>query len=326
MKTYELKLIDGGRGVFRVSVVKDPAVESNLIFFNKESKEDVEHFVKDEEERVIYSVAMRPNKMIFRKNINGEPAQVYYTSETVKQAQENYFRNHGNLTTNINHSEHTTAQGIFPFESWVVKNSANDKSKELGLETIDGDWVMGYKVDNDEIWNKFIKTGLLDGLSIEATHIKHELIPETKMSKEKEELELEKERSFWDTLFGFSKQKIESFEKEKEEEKPIELVVEEKPEKPEEPKKEEEMVEEETPDVSNDLQAKINSLESENEALKTELATLRAEKVESEEKLQTMKKQTPASKHVIDAPIVHKKDYNEMNNFEKLKFNRENKF
>lgn len=323
MKTYELKLIKGGKGVFRVSVVKDGAVEADIVKFSKEEN-DVLTFA-DEDKQIIYSVAMRPNKLIYRKDINGEPANVFYTEETVEEAQINYFRNKGNTETNINHSEHVNAQGIFPFESWVVKDPESDKSKSLGLQTFKGDWVMGYKVDNDSIWNDYIKTGKLDGLSIEATHIKHELIPDFEMTKDEQKIQ-EEEKSFWEKLFGFSKQKVESFQEEDEpkEEEPVEVPAE-MAEK--EPKTEEVPVEEpkkEEPDTSWEeeksvLEAKIANLEEEN-------AKLKAEKVEAETKLETMSKQIPSAKPIKNTPPTQKtKSYAEMSNFEKLKFNRENK-
>lgn len=171
MKRYELKLIEGGKGIFKVSVVKDPAIESTLVYFSADSKE--KHFFTDQEKKVIYSIVMRPNIDIFRKNINGEPATIFYTPETVEQAQINYFRNNGNSATNINHSSLADAEGIFPFESWIVSDAKTDRAVNFGLDVKVGDWVMGHKVDNDELWSEHIKTGKLDGLSIEATNINY---------------------------------------------------------------------------------------------------------------------------------------------------------
>ena len=182
MKRYELKLVEGGLGVFKVSVVKDPAIEQTLVHFSAE-KEEVSYFT-DQEKKVIYSVVMRPNMDIFRKNVNGEPANVYYTEETVEQAQINYFRQNGNKATNINHSELADAEGIFPFESWIVADPETDRASNFGLDVQKGDWVMGLKVDNDELWEEHIKTGKLDGFSVEATNINYELKEDVTMKKD----------------------------------------------------------------------------------------------------------------------------------------------
>jgi hypothetical protein len=165
MKIYELIFSDDSKGCFRVSLVKDPAVEATLVKFSTE-KPDQPLFFANEEKRVIYAVAMRPNKLIFRKEVNGEPANVFYTAETIERLQQNYFKQQGNVGTNVNHEDENTS-GIFPFESFIVKDDGLYTKETIGLETIKGDWVMAFKIDNDEVWEE-CKKGNLDGLSIEA--------------------------------------------------------------------------------------------------------------------------------------------------------------
>ena len=86
MKVYEITFNDE----HKVSFVKSPAIESTLLKFSDEENETL-YFANDEKQ-VIYSVAMIPNKMIFRKNIKGEPANVFYTAETIEKFQQDYFR------------------------------------------------------------------------------------------------------------------------------------------------------------------------------------------------------------------------------------------
>ncbi len=163
-KVYELVFSNESKGCFRVSLVKDPAVESTLVKFSKEQEQ--KFFFFNDEKRIIYSVAMRPNKLIHRNNVNGEPADVFYTEQTIESLQQNYFKQQGNSGTNVNHEDNNTP-GIFPFESWIVKDPASDKSTLMGLETQKGDWVMAFKIENDQVWED-CKNGNLDGLSIEA--------------------------------------------------------------------------------------------------------------------------------------------------------------
>lgn len=169
MKKYELIFSEENKiGCFRVSLVKDPAVEATLIKFSSDEKP---LFFVNEEKRIIYSVAIRPNKLIFRSHVpagdlSAPPAYVYYTPETVERLQQNYFRQQGNKGTNIQHEDKNT-EGIYPIESWIVSDPETDKSKAIGLETMAGDWVMAFKIDNDDVWQQ-VKEGNLDGLSVEA--------------------------------------------------------------------------------------------------------------------------------------------------------------
>jgi hypothetical protein len=42
-----------------------------------------------------------------------------------------------------------------------------DKSAAYGLNDVVGTWYVAMKVDNDEIWNEYVKTGRVKGFSIE---------------------------------------------------------------------------------------------------------------------------------------------------------------
>ena len=163
MKRYELKYTKGEEGVFRMSTVESPAIKSQLVMFDDEQK--LLEF-QDDEKQVIYSVAMRPNMLIPRKDINGEPAMVFYTEETVADLQQNFFKNNSHNGATINHDK-IIRNDMYAFESWIVQDPEKDKATLLGMAVEKGDWVLGQKVDNKEVWAD-IKAGKLTGFSIEA--------------------------------------------------------------------------------------------------------------------------------------------------------------
>jgi len=163
MKKYELKYTKGEDGVFCMSTVENPATKTQLVMFDDEMK--AMQF-QDDEKRIIYSVAMRPNMLIPRKDINGEPAMVFYTEETVSDLQQNFFKNNSHNGATINHDKNLR-KDMYAFESWIVQDPEKDKATSLGLQVQKGDWVMAQKVDNPEVWED-IKKGKLTGFSIEA--------------------------------------------------------------------------------------------------------------------------------------------------------------
>ena len=163
MKRYELKYTKGETGVFRMSTVESPAIKSQLVMFDDEMA--LLEF-KDDEKQVIYSVAMRPNMLIPRKDINGEPAMVFYTEETVSDLQQNFFKNNSHNGATINHDKKVRSD-MYAFESWIVQDPEKDKATLLGMSVQKGDWVLGQKIDNAEVWAD-VKSGKLTGFSIEA--------------------------------------------------------------------------------------------------------------------------------------------------------------
>lgn len=332
MKTYELIYPDGGIGVFKVSLVKNPAVETTLMKFSSEEK----MYFSNEEKRVVYAPAMIPNKMIFRNNIQGEPANVFYTAETIEKLQQNYFRNKGNFSTNLDHADNNI-EGVFPFESWIVQNKEIDKSKDMGFDVPNGTWMMGHKIDNDSVWNDYIKTGKIDGLSIEASLLhKEQLINKVNMSKLDAVIEAIKQvfsAEEAETVVETTEVEMAEDKKEDSEEAPIEDANKEAEtleEMVDEPAVEEAVDSEEVATEAEGVD--VEELKAENEALKAELASVKeelakseADKVKAETDLTKMAKETPAAVAIKNAPKEVSKKYEEMSNFEKLKFNRENK-
>ena len=170
MKKYELKYTKGDTGVFRMSTVESPATKTMLVMFDDEL---AAMEFQDDDKQIIYSVAMRPNMAIPRKSVYGEPAMVFYSEETVSDLQQNFFKNNSHNGATINHDK-KVRDDIYFFESWIVVDPEKDKATSLGLEVKMGDWILGQKVDNPEVWAD-IKTGKLKGLSIEA-HLEPVLI------------------------------------------------------------------------------------------------------------------------------------------------------
>jgi len=293
MKRYELKYTKGETGVFRMSTVEAPAIGTTLVMFDDETK--LLEFA-DDEKQIIYSVAMRPNINIPRKNINGEPAMVFYTEDTVVGLQQNFFKNNSHNGVTINHDKNIR-NDIYAFESWIVQDPEKDKATLLGMSVEKGDWVLGQKVDNPEVWQK-IKNKELQGFSIEA--YLEPILTNTTIEMTVEEVDARIKLAF-----------------ETEEEKALKLKEEEEKVKmkevaPEEPKAEPVDVEA--------LKTKISELETENNDLKAKLAEYELKETEMSNQLTEMKSEIEKGlKPQTDAP---KKKYEEMSNLEKAKFNR----
>ena len=58
-------------------------------------------------------------------------------------------------------------EGLSLVESWIVEDKVHDKSVKYGMDLPLGSWVGSVKVNNDQIWNEFVKTGKVKGFSIE---------------------------------------------------------------------------------------------------------------------------------------------------------------
>jgi len=302
MKKYELKYTKGEDGVFCMSTVENPATKTQLVMFDDEMK--AMQF-QDDEKRIIYSVAMRPNMLIPRKDINGEPAMVFYTEETVSDLQQNFFKNNSHNGATINHDKNLR-KDMYAFESWIVEDPEKDKATSLGLQVQKGDWVMAQKVDNPEVWED-IKKGKLTGFSIEA-YLEPVLTNENiEMTKEEVDARIK-------AVIQMTAE--EDAAKKKEEEDAAAAEAEKV-----------KMAEGDPVPPADDLQKKVDELTAENIALKAKLAELEVKEIDMSAEIAAAKKVAvemgaEIAKGIKPDGNAPKKKYEEMSNVEKVKFNR----
>jgi len=155
---------DRENGLDIISFVSDPAIQSNFQYFSKQKKK-VEFKATDNEKRIVTGPAMIPNQEIIRLDAQDKPYFVFFTPETVEKCQESFAKFGKTKSTNLEHSESNLTDTTV-VESWIVNDSENDKSNSLGFDVPKGTWMISYKVDNDEVWEK-VKNGEALGFSIE---------------------------------------------------------------------------------------------------------------------------------------------------------------
>lgn len=161
---------DKENGLDIISFVSAPAIEKDFMHFNKEVKE-FKFKSTDEEKRIVTGACMIPNQEILRLDAEGKPYFVFFTEDTVAKAQEVFAKYGKTKATNFEH-EDSTLEGATVIESWIVKDSKNDKSNALGFDVPINTWMVSYKVDNDELWEK-VKNGEVNGFSIEGVFSKN---------------------------------------------------------------------------------------------------------------------------------------------------------
>lgn len=147
-------------GVEAISVVEFPAIEENFIALNQQ----LQLAKVDEEKRILMGAALIPNKNIYRRNGEDE-YYIFFSDATVKKASELFLMNSNQNNATLEHQKKINDLSVV--ESWIVEDTEMDKSKKYGLNAPVGTWMVSMKVNNDTIWNDFVKTGKVKGFSIE---------------------------------------------------------------------------------------------------------------------------------------------------------------
>lgn len=152
---------DDKPGVFAISLVDEPAIESDFVAL---SKQKVEMKVHDEDQRIAVGLILIPDKKIYRKDEDGYEYNILFSKDTVKKASELYLKRMRQHNTTEQHKDIIT--DVFLAQSWIVEDPEMDKINLFGIEAPKGSWAGVMKVENDEVWAR-VKEGKMLGFSIE---------------------------------------------------------------------------------------------------------------------------------------------------------------
>ena len=163
MKIIELILDEEQEesGIDAISIVESPAIESDFVALNNQ---EIKLAELDKEKKILLGALLIPNKPIYRNGEEGD-YYIFFSKETIVKASQMYLKNGYQNNSTLEHKD--TLKGLTLVESWIVEDEVNDKSRKYGLDVPVGTWMGAVKVNNDEIWNEYVKSGKVKGFSIE---------------------------------------------------------------------------------------------------------------------------------------------------------------
>jgi hypothetical protein len=180
---YELVIEDENIDeVFAISLVEEPAIESNFVFFDKEK---VNFASVNGEKRLVMGPILIPDKQILRIDGEGKEYEVFFKPSTVRRLSQMYLERKYNDSATIEHEK--KVKGLTLVESWIVDNKFQDKSKAYGFQVPEGSWMGTFLVDKspegNKIWDDYVKTGKVKGFSIEGL-FSHNLVAAAKIEEQ----------------------------------------------------------------------------------------------------------------------------------------------
>jgi hypothetical protein len=163
MEVIELYIDENNEfsGIEAISVVENPAIEEDFIALKKH---EVQLAEVDTEKRILMGAALVPNKKIYRTN-GDEEYYIFFSEDTVRKASELFLSRGKQNNSTLEHD--VQLSGMSVVESWIVEDTTKDKSRKYDLNVPVGTWMVSVKVNNDQIWEEFVKSGKVKGFSIE---------------------------------------------------------------------------------------------------------------------------------------------------------------
>jgi len=183
-------------GVDAVSLVEYPAIEENFVAL----KEQITLAEVDKEKHILMGAALVPQKPIYRKN-GDEEFYIFFSKETIEKVSQLFLKNSKHKNATMEHEYQLTDMTIV--ESWIVEDAVHDKSRKFGMEVPVGTWMVSMKVEDDSVWNDYVKTGKVKGFSIEGYFAdRYQMSEEDRLINEIKEIIMREEKSVYKALFS----------------------------------------------------------------------------------------------------------------------------
>ena len=148
-------------GIEAISIVENPAIEENFLALKSD---EIKLAEVNKEKKILMGALLIPNKPIYRK-AGADEYYIYFSKDTVEKASQLYLKNGNQNNSTLEHKHELS--GLTLVESWIVEDTKFDKSRKYGLDVPVGTWMGAVKVNNDDVWNEYVKTGKVKGFSIE---------------------------------------------------------------------------------------------------------------------------------------------------------------
>lgn len=172
-------------GMITISLVDEPAVEVDFLFYDKDIK-PISYSIDNEEQRKVFGVVMTADTPIYRKDENGYEYYIVYDKKTIEFMVEKYLRQNRQNQVDTNHN--------FELEDGIYMNEIFIKDTEKGIspkgfeEVKDGSVFATFHIENDAVWSA-IKEGTFKGFSLSGLFGVEKM--EYKKQEEKDLLEIE---------------------------------------------------------------------------------------------------------------------------------------
>lgn len=166
-------------GMFSVSLVDFPAVETQFLCFNEEKPKQL--FFAKPEEHIITGVAIRADVPIYRRRPDGSEYYVVFQKDVIKQLVERFSKQGKMNSVDLQHNGKLIS-GIYMIESYFINDARGIRPSEFA-DIEDGSWVVSYFIEDESLWEHIKNGNDLNGFSISVLANIEEKMSEQKETK-----------------------------------------------------------------------------------------------------------------------------------------------
>lgn len=163
-RVYKVEINDDRLGMYKISLVDDPAVEADFIALKKQEKQQL-FAVENEEKRLLLGVVMRADFPLYRYDPHWGEYYVTYSAEVIRAMAQKYLADGLCNSVNLQHEDGSDVEGV-QMVQFFIKDTAKGIAPEAFKQIEEGSLFAEFHVENDEVWQG-VKAGEFKGFSLE---------------------------------------------------------------------------------------------------------------------------------------------------------------
>ena len=161
---YEALISSEDDGIITISLVDEPAVESDFVCFAKDAGKQL-FSLKDSAERLITGCLMKAETPIYR-NENGFQYYIVFSKKTIQTMAQKMLADSTFKNIDTQHNGELLPQGALTLMEVYIKDSNKGIDPNF-VDIPDGSLMTTFKVNSDDIWNECLNGDFLNGFSLE---------------------------------------------------------------------------------------------------------------------------------------------------------------
>jgi hypothetical protein len=181
----ELTLEELEQGIDATALVENPAIQRNWMAFKEHKSFNFK--THNEDKRILAGALMVADFPMYR-NMNGKEFFVKFSSETIEQLADRMVLNNKLTAFNFEHDSKKELADMH-IQQFFIINTELGVNTPIGFEELPNGSLFAFvKVNNEQVWNDYVKTGIVKGFSIEGNFATKEEFSEQQIINELEQI------------------------------------------------------------------------------------------------------------------------------------------
>ena len=164
LPVYEALISSEDDGIVTISLVDEPAVESDFVCFAKDAGKQL-FALSDTSEHLITGCLMKADTPIYR-NDNGYEYYIVFSKETIKTMAQKMLADGTFKNIDTQHNGELLPQGALTLMEVFIKDSNKGMSTTF-VDVPDGSLMTTFRINDERIWQECANGDFLNGFSLE---------------------------------------------------------------------------------------------------------------------------------------------------------------